>query len=213
MVVGLDGKGHAPVQDLEAQNGALLENPNEKDPYSHTQLDKLQRGLSIAQAVPVFGPLIVSPLKALVSKAQFVAGLAFYAYGKAMMAMGNNSEKMREFVKEGKHHMIEGAKSWLYAVANITTGGLAGLAIEIIRLPSTIVYFKDPENPGFIDQYIEPAVNKVKQHAPTVEYFLKPVVDPIKEKMDPYLDMAKEKMHQAQHLLNAGYDKFVHIFA
>lgn len=88
----------------------------------------MQRGLSKAQSFFVFGPLVVSPIKAVVSVVTLVVGLVL-AGAAFLFSCGN--EKMLEF--SGKAALIAyglGGVSLGYAVANIATFGVLAACLE-----------------------------------------------------------------------------------
>lgn len=98
----------------------------------NTSLDQLQRALSIAQAVPFFGPLIVSDIKAMVSVAQVVIGVSLTVFGFCKNFYKPSLEAERIKI-EGMHNLYQGCGSLLYSVVNKATVGLAGFVVEVIR--------------------------------------------------------------------------------
>ena len=98
-------------------------------------IDSLQRSLSIAQAVPVIGPILVSPVKALVSTAEIIMGIAQTTLcGTGFLVCLTLKVPGSVFFGEqsliGAYHMLSGTGSLAYSLANFLTFGMTGIFIE-----------------------------------------------------------------------------------
>lgn len=99
----------------------------------------LQTNLSRLQAIPVVGPVVFSPAKAVLSTAQMVAGLAVgILFGAAATTCGILG--LHPFAAgagiislHGFASSISGFGSLFYACANIATLGVLGLTCELNR--------------------------------------------------------------------------------
>lgn len=100
---------------------------------NNSSIDQLQRALSIAQAVPFFGPLIVSDIKSCVSLAQVVMGAALTVFGICKGYISSSVLDGERIKVEGMHHLYQGCGSLLYSMVSKATFGLAGFVIEVIR--------------------------------------------------------------------------------
>ncbi len=88
-----------------------------------------QKKLSQAQAVPLIGPLLVSPVKAVVSLEQIIGGVAMTAILGSVGVITQNNWFIDKAV-EGFDHVGQGVCSYSYAVINVCTFGIAGAVIE-----------------------------------------------------------------------------------
>lgn len=89
----------------------------------------VQREMSRAQTISVIGPLFVSPVKAMVSVAQIVGGLAM------TILLGSAAVITRDYwfvlkSVESMAHVAEGAFGFSYAMINLCTFGVAGALTE-----------------------------------------------------------------------------------
>ena len=114
-----------------------------------------QRGLSIAQAVPIVGPLVVSPVKLVASIVHTLAAALFAAFfaGVSLLTKGVNlafhserlenvSEKLGKVAHSCKEQINSGFASGAYSCVNIISLGFAGLVIEFFEIgPSTVRQF------------------------------------------------------------------------
>ncbi len=143
--------------------------------YSNSEIDRLQLGLSAAQAIPIFGQFVVSEAKLIVSQAQIIMGVAYYAFGQALTKFVQDSEKNREYIACGKHHMLQGAISWMYAKANQGPAAIICMFVEVIRLPKTIpmIYANENEQPAFVKQYLAPFSDLINPYAVQLEAYVK----------------------------------------
>lgn len=95
----------------------------------------VQKGLSKAQAVPVVGPLIGSPVKALVSLIELVVGFIFAVVLGIVSVLGcccsNNfaNEAGKGAFTAGTHALL-GLWGIGYSAANFLTLGILGFVIE-----------------------------------------------------------------------------------
>lgn len=93
-------------------------------------IDNTQRTFSIRQTIPVIGPILFSPIKALTSLVEIIMGIALsviflvagilcccscYLYGKSIECIT---------------HTVTGTASLIYSLANILTLGILGYVIE-----------------------------------------------------------------------------------
>ncbi len=95
-------------------------------------MTQFQRTLSRAQATPLFGPLFISPCKAMISIAQIVVGVAgsiFFGSMAAISAFNFGGE----YALKSFGHVTLGALSLLYSISNMLTLGLVGHALETAR--------------------------------------------------------------------------------
>lgn len=96
-----------------------------------TALDmmSIQRDLSQSQSIPVVGPICISPIKAVVSIAQIIAGLAGTILFGPIAYFTHNNElallSVHSFLYLGT-----GIIGLLYSVTNMLTLGILGLSIE-----------------------------------------------------------------------------------
>lgn len=90
---------------------------------------EIQRNLSRFQAVPVVGPLIFSPLKAVVSLVQLVVGfvIAILALAIGMICCSDKSLEVgiKAFAQSGM-----GLLGLAYSIANMLTLGIVAFCIE-----------------------------------------------------------------------------------
>ena len=94
----------------------------------------IQRRLSFAQAIPIVGPLIFSPMKAMVSTAQIIAGIA----GSIIFSLGfclTESPASREGLKNSGIHVMMRLTSLSYSAVNFFSYGIIGFTMEYIFLP------------------------------------------------------------------------------
>ena len=88
-----------------------------------------QRALSKAQAVPIVGPVVVSPIKLVVSLIEAAAGLVFGGMFLGLATSTGFLFGVKPLTTCGAHFVL-GTASALYAVVNFFSFGAAGLAIE-----------------------------------------------------------------------------------
>lgn len=91
----------------------------------------IQRALSIGQAVPILGPAIVSPIKAIVSLIEGIAAGILYGVGKAFDKCFNKGWGESEFTRLSKCLAVHAAVNLCYSIVNMATLGLAGLYLEL----------------------------------------------------------------------------------
>ena len=100
----------------------------------------LQNGSSQLQAIPILGPLVGSPLKAVISIAQLITALALKCFS-AMCLFNNNNQyfttryqemsfKANEQIKEGSYHL-------LYSAVNILSLGVTSYYTESASAKNT----------------------------------------------------------------------------
>lgn len=90
---------------------------------------EVQNRLSLAQSFPIFGPLIVSPVKAVISAIQFVAGIVFGSLKGIFEALSGSHyhhSEAREWLVMGRH----GLKQLAYSVVNMLSLGIIGAMVE-----------------------------------------------------------------------------------
>jgi hypothetical protein len=99
-------------------------------------LYELQRNLSVAQASPILGPLIVSPAKALVSVAEIIIGIAIavlFGVFSLLFILFHQNDALSWTATQtayGLGNVGLGVTSLIYSVANMGTLGLFGYAVE-----------------------------------------------------------------------------------
>ncbi len=142
--------------------------------YSNSEIDRLQRGLSAAQAIPIFGQFVVSEAKIIISQAQIIMGVAYYTFGQALVKFVQDSEKNREYIVYGKHHILQGAISWIYAKADQGPAAIICVIIEVIRLPKTIpmIYAAQEEQPLFVKDYVAPFIALINPYTTQLEAYV-----------------------------------------
>lgn len=91
---------------------------------------EVQRGLSRAQAIPLIGPLVVSPLKAAVSLVQFVVGFFFSVICGSLCVMGVLSERLATSTFTALKHTGLGFIGLGYSLMNIFTLGILSMKVE-----------------------------------------------------------------------------------
>jgi len=103
------------------------------------QMLEVQRQLSKAQAFPVAGPIIASPVKAVISLAEIVGGLAstiifgVLATLFLMVFAETPCGFCVEMACDSLAHLGLGILSFGYSVANMCTLGLVGYRIEYLN--------------------------------------------------------------------------------
>lgn len=109
------------------------------------EINRVQAQLSILQAIPIAGPLVYSPIKAVVSIAQIVGGVAQTAFygmqAPLVIGFGSNREirdNMDNLI-EGLQHIFWGTIGLEYSTLNIATFGIAGFFIETVFPFNTFV--------------------------------------------------------------------------
>ncbi len=95
----------------------------------------VQRSLSTAQAIPVFG-IAVSPVKAAVSIVQIIVGLAgTIIFGVGVLLTNREAFGFGTVISFGIS--LAGATSLVYSIGNILTLGILGYKLEKERDKST----------------------------------------------------------------------------
>lgn len=110
-------------------------------------INDLQRNLSVAQqALPIVSPLVVSPVKAVVSIAQIIYGIARATFfGVATLSayslniffndnykISNATALLGEQMGYGMLDQINGTCSLIYSLSNLFTLGVTGFVCERI---------------------------------------------------------------------------------
>lgn len=100
-------------------------------------IDQLQTGLSKLQAIPVVGPSIFSPCKALLSTAQMIVGLAygvlfgFVGTSAAVLGLNKIAQPILHVASEALAEAVLGFGSLFYACSNMATLGILGLTVVL----------------------------------------------------------------------------------
>lgn len=92
---------------------------------------EVQRQLSEWQATPVVGPLVVSPIKAVVSLAETIVGVVgtiFFGFLSALT--GLTSDDLIGYTFKSMGHVGLGLAGLAYSIANFATLGIVGYSIE-----------------------------------------------------------------------------------
>lgn len=101
-----------------------------------SDINLLQRNLSVAQAFPVVGPIVVSPTKAIVSLAQVITGFSkavFFGTGVVISFTFRLEKALVHCLKQSGNGFLEifnGTCSLSYSLANICTLGMTGFFCE-----------------------------------------------------------------------------------
>lgn len=96
-----------------------------------------QEFLCWSQAIPAIGPVIVSPIKAIVSLAQIVVGVAVTVFSRIIAGFAglakNHSvqNRYKKYSEDSLKFTLTGSKHLLYAALNIITLGCFGLLERI----------------------------------------------------------------------------------
>lgn len=91
----------------------------------------VQRRLAQAQAVPLYGPLVFSPIKAIVSVAQTAFGFLGLLYTEFVCRYyGDESLKKHQFVL--LYHGMMGLAGIGYSYANFRLFGVIGIGVETV---------------------------------------------------------------------------------
>lgn len=89
----------------------------------------IQRNLSQAQATPIVGPLVVSPVKGVVSLAQIIVGIAgTILFGTLALLSWNDT--MFKYAAKSLGHVGIGFTGFVYSISNFISLGLVGYRIE-----------------------------------------------------------------------------------
>ena len=90
---------------------------------------EVQRALSSAQATPIVGPLLVSPVKAVFSTAQLVAGVAgTILFGT--LALLTFHPDLASLATKSIAHVGMGALGLMYSVSNFISLGIVSYRLE-----------------------------------------------------------------------------------
>ncbi len=90
---------------------------------------EVQRGLSRFQAVPLLGPIVGSPIKALISTAQIVVAFVAMIFYSSLFSF-TRSQTMFERTATSFGHLTMGAVGLAYSIMNLCTLGMGGLFLE-----------------------------------------------------------------------------------
>lgn len=99
--------------------------------------EETQNNLSTAQAIPLAGPLLISPIKGLLSSAQIITGLClgifleFNAIHASLKGRPCTAENYTDAANEMFTSGLRGGVHLIYACANFATFGILGLYVEI----------------------------------------------------------------------------------
>ncbi len=98
----------------------------------------LQQYLSESQAIPIIGPLLVSPLKAVISVVQLAAGSTLALLSATLGSLFRSPSTMKFAAISGLHAGL-GLLSLCYSLANIISLGILGFYLEQ-TIKSTLPY-------------------------------------------------------------------------
>ncbi len=90
---------------------------------------EIQRSLSRLQAIPVLGSTLVSPIKAVVSLAETVAGIAGAILFGTIAVITDDKDSVGRCV-ESLGHIGLGLLGFMYSVSNFFTLGAVGYTVE-----------------------------------------------------------------------------------
>lgn len=100
---------------------------------------EIQDFLSAFQATPIVGPIIGSPIKALVSTAMIIMGIArTIFYGLVAMVLLFQHSEMNQSALYGLKLIKVGIPHLSYSILNLCTFGIVGYALE------TDFFFESP---------------------------------------------------------------------
>lgn len=102
---------------------------------SLAQMYYVQRTLAQCQAIPLYGPLIFSTSKAIVSVAQVITGLARAIFFEFQACIKGDTI-LHEYAKINFQHSLMGLVGLIYSLVNIRTFGLVALLGEALLTPS-----------------------------------------------------------------------------
>jgi len=94
-------------------------------------MNEIQRSLSILQAVPLAGPICVSPIKAGVSLAQIIAGVAVTVFSLALSPFFSREFGCGKAAMEGLSMAGDGVLSFSYSIVNMLSLGIIGMVAEL----------------------------------------------------------------------------------
>lgn len=92
-------------------------------------ISKVQSNLSTYQAVPIVGPIVVSPIKASMSSLQISGGLAA-GLGFAATTLISDNNKLKDYTIDSFAECGNGVISLAYSIVNIASLGIVGYAVE-----------------------------------------------------------------------------------
>lgn len=104
---------------------------NTTDGFGLPEAYFLQRRLSFCQALPLVGPLVVSPIKLAVSIVQTVSSIALYIFFTLLYMVSFDQTILSLTFKSGGHALM-GLVGTTYSIANMLSLGILGLRIEFI---------------------------------------------------------------------------------
>lgn len=107
-----------------------------------------QEGLCKAQTIPLFGPLVISPIKAGVSLTQFVLGLIasiISGLGFLLTCCHQKShDEATDLLSKSLSHTLCGARGLASSIANMVTLGIFGCCAEgKCKAPSSTSGFEE----------------------------------------------------------------------
>ena len=91
----------------------------------------VQRSLSTGQAIPVVGPLVVSPIKAVFSVAQLIAGIAGSILFGTLAIVSNFTRPLDEIAFKSLQHAGLGLIGLMYSVSNMLSLGIVAYRFEV----------------------------------------------------------------------------------
>lgn len=94
-----------------------------------TAMYDVQRSLSTSQNIPIVGPLIASPIKAVISTAQLISAIAATVF-LGSLAVVTWDETLRILTFEAIAHCGLGLIGLIYSLSNIITLGIVAYKIE-----------------------------------------------------------------------------------
>jgi hypothetical protein len=104
----------------------------------------VQSKLSTLQAIPLAGPVLFSPIKALVSKVQIISGAVLgTVYAGATPAGYILDSRLGSDMAHASLYqfgeMVDGVGSLGYAFANVATLGVLGICVELGRPKQVVI--------------------------------------------------------------------------
>lgn len=101
-------------------------------PHEKGCVDGLQGRLRNWQAYPIIGPVIFSPIKAIISLVQLVLGMLVYIFAKLAASLccskccAGLKNKIQHVVNQAHHNMVIGLGELYYSLTNMATIGIVG---------------------------------------------------------------------------------------
>lgn len=90
---------------------------------------KMQRSLSVGHALPVIGPFVVSPIKAIISLVEAIIGITGAIFLSIPGYLFGN-QTLQNWTTHALDQAALGGLSFTYSMANMLSLGILGLIVE-----------------------------------------------------------------------------------